>query len=112
MNKVIYNILFESSTIGIFTIVPVTQYVYINDTVTFECATNTSGYTISFFYGTDVMETETDLPNGGKRTILTATSEVNGTNIVCAARMGIMINTSEVAYIYIQGITIIYFSIM
>ena len=55
------------------------------------------------------MATETDLPNGGKRTMFTATSDVNGTNIVCAARMGIMINTTEVAYIYIQGIMIILF---
>uniref|UniRef100_A0A1X7V2T8 Fibronectin type-III domain-containing protein n=1 Tax=Amphimedon queenslandica TaxID=400682 RepID=A0A1X7V2T8_AMPQE len=88
---------------GRVTIVPVTQYAYINDTVTFECATNLSGHTLSILYGTDVMPTETDLPNGGKRTTFTATSEVNGTNIVCAARMGIMINTSEAAYIYIQG---------
>ena len=81
-----------------------TQYVYFNDTVTFECSTNLAGYTLSFFYGADVMPTETDLPNGGKRTTFTATSEVNGTDIVCAARMGIMINTTEAAYIYIQGI--------
>ena len=82
-----------------------TQYVYVNDTVTFECAGfNGTGFTLSFFYGTNVMEIETDLPNGGKRTTFTATSEVNGTDIVCAARMGIMINITEVAYIYIQGI--------
>ena len=56
------------------------------------------------------MPTETDLPNGGKRTTFIATSEVNGTNIVCAARMGIMINTTEVVYLYIQGIMIIYFN--
>ena len=94
--------------IGIFTIVPVTQYVYVNDNVTFECSTNLTGYTLLFLYGTDVMPTETDLPNGGKRTTFTATSEVNGTNIVCAARMGIMINNTEAAYIYIQGINYVH----
>ena len=82
-----------------------TQYVYVNDTVTFECGTNLTGYTLSFFYGTNaVMATETDLPNGGKRTTFIATSEVNGTDIVCVARMGTMINTTEAAYVYIQGI--------
>ncbi|XP_019863040.1 PREDICTED: uncharacterized protein LOC109591873 [Amphimedon queenslandica] len=96
-----------SPSAGVFTIVPVTQYVYVNDTVTFECAGFIgTGFTLSFFYGTNVMENETDLPNGGKRTTFTATSEVNGTDIFCLPRMGIMINTSEAAYIYIQGITI------
>ena len=90
--------------LGFVSIVPVTQYAYVNDNVTFECSTNLTGYTLSFFYGTNVMPTETDLPNGGKRTTFTATSEVNGTDIVCAARMGIMINATEAAYVYIQGI--------
>ena len=80
--------------------------------MTFECATNLTGYTLLFLYGTDVMPTEIDLPNGGKRTAFNATSEVNGTNIVCAARMGIMINTTEVAYIYAQGIIIVYLNII
>ena len=86
-----------------------------NDTVTFECGTtcNLTGYTLSFFYGTNaVMATETDLPNGGKRTTFTATSEVNGTDIVCAARMGIMINTTEAAYVYAQGIISVYLNII
>uniref|UniRef100_A0A1X7V3Z4 Fibronectin type-III domain-containing protein n=1 Tax=Amphimedon queenslandica TaxID=400682 RepID=A0A1X7V3Z4_AMPQE len=95
---------FLAPAAGIFTTVPITQYVYVNDTVTFECAGFIgSGYTLSFLYGTDVMATETDLPNGGKRTTFTATSEVNGTDIFCLARMGIMINSTEAAYIYIQG---------
>ena len=94
-------------TIGIFTIVPVTQYVYLNDTVTFECATNLTGYTISFLFGTDPMDTITDLSNGGKRTTFTATSEINGTNIICLARMGIMIFNTDAAYLYAQGMPIV-----
>ena len=99
-------IMYESYIIvlGFFSIVPVTQYVYFNDNVTFECSTNLTGYTLSFFYGTHVMPTETDLPNGGKRTTFTANSTLNGTDIFCLARMGSMTNTTEVAYIYIQGI--------
>ena len=85
-----------------------TQYVYVNDTVTFECSTNLTGYTLSFFYGADVMPTETDLPNGGKKTIFTAIITANGTNIFCLARMGIMTNISEVAYLYIQGINYVH----
>ena len=73
--------------------------------MTFECATNLTGYTYSFFYGTDVKEVETNLPNGGKRTIFTATSEVNGTYIFCVARKGSITNSTDLAYIYIQGIT-------
>ena len=84
-----------------------TQYVYLNDTVTFECATNLTGYTISFLFGTDPMDTITDLSNGGKRTTFTATSEINGTNIICLARMGIMIFNTDAAYLYIQGMPIV-----
>ena len=84
---------------------PETQYVYLNDSVTFECATNLTGYTCFFFYGTDVKEVETNLPNGGKKTIFTATSQVNGTYIFCVARKGSVTNSTDLAYIYIQGKT-------
>ena len=94
-------------TIGIFELVPVTQYVYLNDTVTFECATNLTGYTISFLFGTDPMDTVTDLCNGGKRTTFTATSGINGTNIICLARMGIMTFNTDAAYLYIQGMPMV-----
>ena len=80
-----------------------TQYVYLNDTVTFECATNMTGYTITFLYETDLMATEINLPNGGKKTTFTAVSAINGTNIVCFSRMGSITNVSDVAYLYIQG---------
>ena len=90
---------------ALFTVVPETQYVYLNDTVTFECATNLTGYIINFIYGSnDVLSDETTLPNGGKRTTFTATSNINGTDILCIATMNTMINLTGLAYLYIQGI--------
>ena len=50
-----------------------TQYVYLNDTVTFDCATNLTGYEIRLFYGNDITSNITDLPNGGKRSEIIAT---------------------------------------
>ena len=82
-----------------------TQYVYLNDTVTFECATNMTGYTINFIYGNNVLPNETTLPNNrGKRTTFTATSSINGTDIFCSAHMNTMTNFTGLAYLYIQGI--------
>ena len=53
--------------IGIFTIVPETQYVYLNHNVTFECATNLTGYTLTFSYGgaVDATVKQTNLLDGG-----------------------------------------------
>ena len=82
-----------------------TQYVYLNDTVSFECATNMAGYTINFIYGNNVLPNETTLPNNrGKRTTFTATSNINGTDIFCSARMNTMTYFTGLAYLYIQGI--------
>ena len=60
--------------------------------MTFECATNMSGYTINFVYGNNVLPNETTLSNGGKRTTFTATSNINGTDIYCSVRMNAMTN--------------------
>ena len=69
--------------------------------MTFECATNMTGYTIDFFYGNNVLPDETNLPNNrGKRTTFTATSNINGTDIFCTASMNM---TTGLAYLYIQG---------
>ena len=70
--------------------------------MTFDCATNLTGYEIRLFYGNDIISNITDLPNGGKRSEIIATIEVNGTDIVCVFRMGTMTNTT-VAYLYVQG---------
>uniref|UniRef100_A0A1X7SHX6 Fibronectin type-III domain-containing protein n=1 Tax=Amphimedon queenslandica TaxID=400682 RepID=A0A1X7SHX6_AMPQE len=83
-----------------FTIVPVTQYVYANDNVTFECATNVT-YNPSFVTYPSVEGLE--LTSAGIASlIITATNEVNGTEVACQARNN---NgpTTEPAYLYVQG---------
>ena len=86
---------------SIFTIVPETQYVYVNDTVTFECAINVTGYahSLSFVTYPPVMHSvsySTEIASLN----LTATSEVNGTNVTCNASN---LATTEPAYVYVQG---------
>ena len=81
-----------------------TQYVYLNDTVSFECATNMTGYTINFIYGNNILPNETTLSNNrGKRTTFTASSNLNGTDILCIASMGMTLETTDLVYLYIQG---------
>ena len=73
--------------------------------MTFECATNMNGYTINFFYGKTVLPNETTfLGSRGKRTTFIATSNINGTDVFCSARMGMVANQTGLAYLYIQGI--------
>ena len=86
---------------SIFTIVPETQYVYVNDTVTFECATNVTAYAFNFSFVTypPVMDSVSS-STGILSLNLTATSEVNGTNVTCHATNGA---TTEPAYLYVQG---------
>ena len=76
--------------IDIFTIVPTTQYVWINQTATFTCATNVTGYILGFSIipaGIDDDTTVTDLPEGGRlaTTSFTVTSDNNGTSVRCLA---------------------------
>ena len=91
------------NTLGasIFTTVPETQYVYVNDTVTFECGTNLTIYINSLMI-------DTNPPLGGvypyKHYLtvgltLTATSEINGTSFTCRS----LHVTTEPAYLYVQG---------
>ena len=88
---------------SIFTFVPVTQYVYVNDTVTFECGANATEYINSLMidanpplgglyrhYNNDLMVGLT----------LTATSEINGTSFTCRV---LNVATTEPAYLYVQG---------
>ena len=85
---------------SIFTTVPVTQYVYLDDTVTFECGTGVE-------YFNDLM-IDTNPPLGGvypyRHSLrvgltLTATSEINGTSFTCRS----LHITTEPAYLYVQG---------
>ena len=92
---------------SIFTILPVTQYVYINDTVTFECATNETEFDLSIATYPSVTGSISILNTGKGSTILklnlTATSEVNGTNVTCNATTELTTAVTEPAYVYVQG---------
>ena len=87
------------------------QYAYVNDTVTFDCATNMTGYDLSFNYNTgpgvslSASLTTLDIPGGGKRIIanITATTQLNGTRVTCFADNQHDFITSNPAYIYVQG---------
>ena len=89
---------------SIFTIVPETQYVYVNDTVTFECATNVTESRLIFVTYPSVNGSVSSSP-GMISFTLTATSEVNGTNVTCNAYYyySIAVATTEPAYLYVQG---------
>ena len=111
---VLWQICFSSNlSLGasIFTVVPVSEYAYVNDTVTFDCATNMVGYDLLFVYNTgpgvslSASLTTLDIPGGGKRIItnITATSQLNGTTVACSAVNQHDVTISKPAYIYVQG---------
>ena len=87
---------------SIFTIVPETQYVYVNDTVTFECATNDNKFDLFFVTYPSINDSVSSSP-GMISLNLTATSEVNGTNVICNATNGPTIAVTAPAYLYVQG---------
>ena len=104
--------IFPAAYGSLFTVVPVSQYAYVNDTVTFDCATNMIGYDLSFDYNTggvslSASATKLDIPGGGKRIIanITATTQLNGTRVTCFADRGNQhdLITSNPAYVYVQG---------
>ena len=72
--------------------------------MTFECATNLTGYNLYFTIGELIQHsiTVTKLPNGGRKISLSqvATAQLNGTGVVCHALDG---NVTETVYIYVQG---------
>ena len=86
---------------SIFTIVPETQYAYVNDTVTFECATNMTGYLSFVTYPSDIGSISSS--TGIASLNLTATSEVNGTNVTCNAITELTTAVTAPAYLYVQG---------
>ena len=87
------------------------QYAYVNDTVTFDCATNMIGYDLSFDYNTgpgvslSALLTTLDIPGGGEKIIanITATTQLNGTSVTCFADNQHDATISNPAYIYVQG---------
>ena len=87
---------------SIFTTVPETQYVYVNDTVTFECATNGTEYTNSLRIDTSPPLGRLPLSISYLKAFinLIATSEINGTSFTCHV---LHVATTEPAYLYVQG---------
>ena len=97
----------NASETTVFSIKPITQYVWSNQAVTFECGTNISGYSLSFsipagiIYVTSVMDL---LPEDRLATItFIATAATNGTSIRCSADDGNVLHFTEAAYVYVQG---------
>ena len=90
---------------SIFTIVPETQYVYVNDTVTFECATNGTEDLSFVTYPSFIDQVLTGI--GLLSFNLTATSKINGTSVTCHGPN----EATKPAYLYVQGQynTFIYF---
>ena len=76
-----------------------TQYVYLNNTVTFECAINVTGYNL-FAVTNPSVATSVTLPNGEVMLSfnLTAISEVNGTAVTCFT----FNHATEPAYVYVS----------
>ena len=95
--------------IDVFTIVPTTQYVWINQTATFTCATNVTGYILSFSIaaGIDKNDAVTDLPGGGQLATasFTVTSENNGAIVRCLAANngGLPVVSDPAGFAYAQG---------
>ena len=78
--------------------------------MTFECATNLTGYSLTFSYSGSVAVTvkQINLPDGGIKvsTTFTVTSTTNGTSVRCIADGNVNINTpmfTSLAYVYVQG---------
>ena len=94
--------------LGTITIVPATQYVWVNQTATFTCVTNVTGYSLSFSVSGGVADVSTlmDLPEGGQlaTTSFTVTSDNNGTSVRCLADDGTDIQLTTPVFAYAQGI--------
>ena len=72
--------------------------------MTFECAINVTGYSLSFvtyLLVTDPVLVSTEIAS--LNLTVTATSEVNGTNVTCQAATGVTTNVTAPAYLYVQG---------
>ena len=91
----------------VFTIVPETQYVYLYHSVTFECATNLTGYTLTFGYQGTVNATVENTIIGNvikATTTFVVFEDNNSTGVRCIADKDNMppLMTSFV-YAYAQG---------
>ena len=72
--------------------------------MTFECAINETGYASSFYFVTYPSVNGSVSNSTGMISLnLTATSEVNGTNVTCHATTGLTTRMTAPAYLYVQG---------
>ena len=76
--------------------------------MTFECATNLTGYTLTFEYSGSIDSTlkQTNLPDGGIKitTTFIVTSGNNGTSVSCIVRLNnVFKGISDLSYVYAQG---------
>ena len=85
-----------------FTTVPTTQYVWINQTATFTCATNYK-YTLTFSSSNDVPLIQQE-DQGGATASFIVTADNNGTSVRCIAYSGSTPLHTSLAYAYAQGI--------
>ena len=80
---------------------------WINQTATFTCATNVTGYTLNFdIPNVDQDVTRDSLPGGGQRATatFTATLDTNGTNVTCGALDGFTLVASTTAVqVFVQS---------
>ena len=95
-------------TIDVFTTLPTTQYVWINQTATFTCATNVTGYSLSFSIPGELelyLDTQNPSEGGTLAAVsFTVTSDNNGTSVSCIADDGV--NAPEftaLVFAYAQG---------
>ena len=76
--------------------------------MTFECATNLTGYTLTFSYSGSIDSTlkQTSLPDGGIKITATfiVTSANNGTSVSCMTHLNnVFKEISDLSYVYVQG---------
>lgn len=92
----------------IFSILPTDQYVWINHTATFVCATDNPDYTVYFYTPTITAQLfNTPLPGGGDMVTATfkATLGLNLTSVTCAALdENLSVHSFVSAKLYVQGI--------
>ena len=105
---VIWGVMTYCVLIDIFTIVPTTQYVWINKTATLRCATNVTECELGFSIlgGIPHDTTVTDLSEGGGQlatTSFTVTSDNNGTRVRCLADDGTDVQLTAPVFAYVQG---------
>ena len=92
-----------------FTTIPTTQYVWINQNVRFECATNITGYHLQYSIVPSVTKKEilASLPGGGEllTVIFTVTSDNNGSTVRCYAETDTKpLPETPIVHAYAQGI--------